>query len=52
MDERGWELYRLSVLQLMSDCPLKEALIRAAEHKLEILAQQEDARPPNPFNAR
>lgn len=37
MDERTFELYRLSVVQSMPDSELKSALIQAIEHKLNIL---------------
>jgi hypothetical protein len=37
MDERAFELYRLSVVESMPDSDVKIALIRAIEHKLRIL---------------
>ncbi|HWZ30688.1 MAG TPA: hypothetical protein VNX18_05115 [Bryobacteraceae bacterium] len=37
MDERMFELYRLSVVQSMPDSKLKTALIQAIRHKLKIL---------------
>ena len=39
MNERQWELYRLSVVQTWSDSPYKRAVSAAIEHKLMILGQ-------------
>jgi len=44
MDERNWELYRLSVIDTMTDGPLKQALLNAVHNKLSILTQQDIAR--------
>lgn len=37
MNERQWELYRLSVVQRWSDSPYKRAVSAAIEHKLMVL---------------
>jgi len=37
MNERQWELYRLSVVETWSDSPYKRAVSAAIEHKLMIL---------------
>jgi hypothetical protein len=37
MNERQWELYRLSVVETWSDTPYKRAVSAAIEHKLMIL---------------
>jgi hypothetical protein len=39
MNERQWELYRLSVVEKWSDSPYKRAVSVAIEHKLMILGQ-------------
>ena len=39
MNERQWELYRLSVVEKWSDSPYKRAVWAAIEHKLMILEQ-------------
>ena len=39
MNERQWELYRLSVVEKWSDSPYKRAVSAAIEHKLMILRQ-------------
>lgn len=39
MNERQWELYRLSVVETWSDSPYKRAVSAAIEHKLMVLAQ-------------
>ena len=46
MDERSWELYRRSVVSEMPDCPLKQALVHAIEHKLEILVRSSSGDQP------
>jgi hypothetical protein len=43
MTERQWELYRLSVVDEWQESPHKAAVIGAIEHKLMILALQEEA---------
>ena len=37
MNERQWELYRLSVVETWSDSPYKRAVSAAIEHKLMVL---------------
>lgn len=39
MNERQWELYRLSVVETWSESPYKRAVSAAIEHKLMILGQ-------------
>ena len=39
MNERQWELYRLSVVEKWSDSPYKSAVSAAIEHKLMVLGQ-------------
>ena len=39
MNERQWELYRLSVVEKWSDSPYKKAVSAAIEHKLMVLAR-------------
>ena len=39
MNERQWELYRLSLVEKWSDSPYKRAVSAAIEHKLMILGQ-------------
>lgn len=41
MNERQWELYRLSVVEEMPDCPHKKAIIDGIRHKLMELDKQE-----------
>ena len=47
MNERQWELYRLSVVETWSESPYKRAVSAAIEHKLMVLerhtAAHEDA---------
>lgn len=43
MNERQWELYRLSVVQTWADSPYKRAVSAAIEHKLMILGQPTNA---------
>jgi hypothetical protein len=38
MNERQWELYRLSVVETWSESPYKRAVSAAIEHKLMVLA--------------
>ena len=42
MDERSWELYRLSVVESMEDGPLKRALVESIQHKLKILTRGDE----------
>ena len=44
MNERQWELYRLSVVERWSDSPYKRAVSAAIEHKLMVLDQDTVAR--------
>jgi len=44
MNERQWELYRLSVVETWSESPYKRAVSAAIEHKLMILGQDTAAR--------
>ena len=44
MNERQWELYRLSVVETWSESPYKRAVSAAIEHKLMILGQHTAAR--------
>jgi hypothetical protein len=44
MNERQWELYRLSVVETWSESPYKRAVSAAIEHKLMILGQVTAAR--------
>lgn len=44
MNERQWELYRLSVVEKWSESPYKRAVSAAIEHKLRVLAQHTAAR--------
>jgi len=39
MNERQWELYRLSVVEKWSESPYKRAVSAAIEHKLRVLSQ-------------
>ena len=39
MNERQWELYRLSVVETWAESPYKRAVSAAIEHKLIILGQ-------------
>jgi hypothetical protein len=43
MDERQWELYRLSIVEGWRESFYKTAVIGAIKHKLTILALQEKA---------
>jgi hypothetical protein len=43
MNERQWELYRLSVVETWSESPYKKAVSAAIEHKLMILGQPTNA---------
>jgi len=43
MNERQWELYRLSVVETWSESPYKRAVSAGIEHKLRILGQQTSA---------
>ena len=40
MNERQWELYRLSVVEAWVESPYKRAVSAAIEHKLMVLGQQ------------
>ena len=44
MNERQWELYRLSVVERWSESPYKRAVSAAIEHKLMVLTQHPAAR--------
>lgn len=44
MNERQWELYRLSVVQRWSESPYKRAVSAAIEHKLMVLGRHTAAR--------
>ena len=39
MNERQWELYRLSVVEKWAESPYKRAVSDAIEHKLMVLGQ-------------
>jgi len=39
MNERQWELYRLSVVEKWAESPYKKAVSAAIEHKLIVLGQ-------------
>ena len=39
MNERQWELYRLSVVETWSESPYKKAVYAAIQHKLMVLEQ-------------
>jgi hypothetical protein len=41
MNERQWELYRLSVVETWADSPYKRAVSAAIEHKLMVLGQHD-----------
>jgi hypothetical protein len=43
VNERQWELYRLSVVETWSESPYKRAVSAAIEHKLMILGQRTSA---------
>jgi len=40
MNERQWELYRLSVVEKWAESPYKRAVLDAIEHKLMVLGQE------------
>jgi hypothetical protein len=42
MNERQWELYRLSVVETWSESPYKRAVSAAIRHKLMILGRNAD----------
>jgi hypothetical protein len=44
MNERQWELYRLSVVERWSDSPYKRAVAAAIERKLMVLELQASLR--------
>ena len=44
MNERQWELYRLSVVEKWTESPYKRAVSAAIEHKLMVLGQHTAAR--------
>jgi hypothetical protein len=57
MNERQWELYRLSVVERWSESPYKRAVSAAIEHKLMVLelesAPPEEAKhDASPVNSR
>ena len=37
MNERQWEFYRLSVIEMWPESPVKHAFLSAIRHKLRIL---------------
>ena len=39
MNERQWELYRLSVVETWTESPYKRAVSAAIEHKLMVLGR-------------
>jgi hypothetical protein len=43
MNERQWELYRLSVVETWAESPYKKAVYASIEHKLMILGQDTGA---------
>jgi hypothetical protein len=43
MNQRQWELYRLSVVETWAESPYKTAVSAAIEHKLMILEQPTNA---------
>src|SRR5713101_6065250 len=51
MNERQWELYRLSVVETWSESPYKRAVSAAIEHKLMVMGQDTVAREPDNSNA-
>jgi hypothetical protein len=52
MNERQWELYRLSVVEKWAESPYKKAVSAAIEHKLMVLGQHTAAREANPSSSR
>jgi len=44
VNERQWELYRLSVVEKWSESPYKRAVSAAIEHKLMVLGRYTAAR--------
>jgi hypothetical protein len=57
VNERQWELYRLSVVETWSESPYKRAVSAAIEHKLMVLGQytagrEEAARDANAVSSR
>lgn len=51
MNERQWELYRLSVVERWSESPYKKAVSAAIKHKLTVLDQDTVAREADNSNA-
>ena len=51
MNERQWELYRLSVVEQWSESPYKRAVSAAIEDKLMVLNQDTVAREADNSNA-
>ena len=51
MNERQYELYRLSQVEQMPDSPLKDALMQAIRHKLTMLDQYERSTKARAANA-
>jgi len=53
MNERQWELYRLSVVETWSESPYKRAVSAAIKHKLMILGRHSAAArtPQNQYSA-
>jgi hypothetical protein len=50
MNERQWELYRLSVVETWSDSPYKRAVSAAIEHKLMVLEHPRGRRSEPNYN--
>ena len=48
MNERQWELFRLSVVEKWAESPYKKAVYAAIQHKLMILEQDTAAGMMNP----
>jgi hypothetical protein len=49
MNERQWEFYRLSVVEMWPESPLKNALLCAIRHKLRVLECFESTRSSEDF---
>jgi hypothetical protein len=50
MNERQWELYRLSVVETWAESPYKRAVSAAIEHKLIVLGHREECTPAAKIN--
>jgi hypothetical protein len=44
MNERQWELYRLSMVERWAQSPYKRAVMAAIQHKLMVLKQDDKTR--------